>query len=406
MAGILDGIRVLEVASWTYVPMAGGVLAEWGADVIKVEHPESGDPQRGLISGGLFPGGATTNFTFEHPNRGKRSVGIDLGSEDGRQVLLKLAATADVFLTNFLPSARAKLRIDVEDIRAVNPNVVYVRGTGLGDRGPERNQGGYDNCTFWARGGSADIATPDEVDYPINQPGGAYGDSLGGLVIAGGISAALLHRERTGQAKVVDCSLLAMGTWATSFTIAGAAAFGLERFPMGGGRAASPNPLVNTYRTSDNRFLSLVILQADRFWPELVQVIGRPNLEKDPRFVDSKARNENKDACVAALDEAFAARTLEEWKEVLKAVKFVWAPVQTSGDIMRDPQVVANGYIRDVVGSDGNTFKLVAAPLQFDESPPDIIRAPQHGEHTDEVLQELGLDMDEIVDLKVKGALL
>jgi crotonobetainyl-CoA:carnitine CoA-transferase CaiB-like acyl-CoA transferase len=381
-------------------------LAEWGADVIKVEHPETGDPQRGLISGGLFPGGATTNFTFEHPNRGKRSVGIDLGSEDGRQVLLKLAATADVFLTNFLPAARTKLRIDVEDIRAVNPNIIYARGSGLGDRGPERNQGGYDNCTFWARGGSADIATPDELDYPINQPGGAYGDSLGGLVIAGGISAALLHRERTGQARVVDCSLLAMGAWATSFTIAGAAAFGLERFPMGGGRTASPNPLVNTYRTSDGRFLSLVILQADRFWPELVQVIGRPELEKDPRFGDNKARSENKVECVAVLDEAFATKTLEEWKTILGNVRFVWAPVQTSGDLMRDPQVLANGYIRDVVGSDGSTFKLVAAPLQFDEMAPDIVRAPQHGEHTDEVLQELGLDMEEIVDLKVKGALL
>jgi crotonobetainyl-CoA:carnitine CoA-transferase CaiB-like acyl-CoA transferase len=406
MTGIMDGIRVLEVASWTYVPMAGGVLAEWGADVIKVEHPDTGDPQRGLISGGLFPAGATTNFTFEHPNRGKKSVGIDLGSDGGRQVLLKLVATADVFLTNFLPSARRKLRIDVEDIRAVNPNIIYARGTGNGNRGPEADRGGYDNCTFWARGGSADIVTPPDAEYPMNQPGGAYGDTLGGLAIAGGIAAALLQRERTGEAAVIDCSLLAMGAWATSFTIAGAAAFGLERFPMGGSRTSMANPLVNVYRTSDNRFLSLVILQADRFWPELVRVVGRPDLEIDPRFVDSKARAENKEACIAALDEAFASRTFEDWKAALANVKFVWSPVQTTGEIIRDPQVVANEYIRDVEAADGSTFKLVAAPLQFNETPPDITRAPQHGEHTDEVLLAAGLDMDEILDLKVKGAVL
>jgi crotonobetainyl-CoA:carnitine CoA-transferase CaiB-like acyl-CoA transferase len=288
----------------------------------------------------------------------------------------------------------------------VNPDIIYARGTGNGNRGPEADRGGYDNCTFWARGGSADTVTPPELEYPVNQPGGAYGDTLGGLAIAGGIAAALLQRERTGQPAVIDCSLLAMGAWATSFTIAGAAAFGLDRFPMGGSRASMANPLVNVYRTSDNRFLSLVILQADRFWPELVAVVGRPELETDPRFVDSKARAEHKVACVAALDEAFAGRTFEEWKTALANVKFVWSPVQTAGEIIRDPQVVANQYIRDVEAADGSTFKLVAAPLQFDETPSEIVRAPEHGEHTDEVLLAAGLDMDEILDLKVKGAIL
>src|SRR5205823_2785068 len=154
MTRIMNGIRVVEVAAWTYVPMAGGVLAEWGADVIKIEHPESGDPQRGLVTSGLIPGGGNVAFVVEHPNRGKRSVGLDIASEEGRDLLMKLVATSDVFLTNFLPTTRKKLRLEVDDIRSVNPRTIYVRGTGNGPRGPESHRGGYDNCTFWARGGS------------------------------------------------------------------------------------------------------------------------------------------------------------------------------------------------------------------------------------------------------------
>jgi crotonobetainyl-CoA:carnitine CoA-transferase CaiB-like acyl-CoA transferase len=405
MVAIMQGIRVLEVASWTYVPMAGGVLAEWGADVIKVEHPDSGDPQRGLISGGLFSKAATFNFTFEHPNRGKRSVGLDIGVDEGRDVLLKLAATADVFLTNFLPPARRRLKIEVDDIRAVNPNIIYVRGSGNGNRGPEADRGGYDLCTFWHRGGSGDTATPPGVAYPINQPGGAYGDTMGGLSIAGGIAAALLHRERTGEALVIDCSLIAMGAWATAFTIAGVAAFGLERFPLEP-RERMGNPLVNAFRTSDGRFLSLVLLQSDRYWAELIEVMGRPELGNDPRFVDSTARADNREACVAVLDEIFATRTFEEWKSILANIEGIWAPVQTAREVIDDPQVIANGYVRDVTAEDGSTFKLVATPLQFNEAAPDVVRAPTHGEHTDAILLEAGLDMDQIMDLKVKGAVL
>jgi crotonobetainyl-CoA:carnitine CoA-transferase CaiB-like acyl-CoA transferase len=403
--GVMSGIRILEVAAWTYVPMAGGVLAEWGADVIKVEHPESGDPQRGLASSGLIPGGGRISFTVEHPNRGKRSVGLDLASEDGREVLMKLVATSDVFLTNFLPSARKKLRIDPDDIRAVNPNIIYVRGTATGSRGPEAHRGGYDNSTFWARGGSADTVMTSAMEYPPTQPGGAYGDTLGGMTLAGGISAALLHRERTGEAVIVDCSLLAVGLWATAYTIAGAAALDRDRLPAPE-RETAPNPIVNTYRTSDNRFVTLVMLQSDRYWPELMEKVGRPELITDPRFADMTARGKNNAECIAVLDEIFATRTLEEWKKVLLDVEGIWAPVQTPREVLSDPQVVANDYVADVAADDGSTFKLVATPVQFDEKPSTVTRAPGHGEHTDAVLEELGLDMEQILDLKIKGAVL
>lgn len=405
MKRIMEGIRVVEVAAWTYVPIAGAVLAEWGADVIKIEHPETGDPQRGLVTSGLMPSGpGSVNFMIELPNRGKRSVGLDLKHEKGREVLLELVKSADVFLTNFRPQARKSLRIDVDDLRAVNPDLIYVRGSGQGQRGPEAERGGYDACSFWARGGSADIIS-DPEDYPLMQPGPAYGDVIGGLTIAGGISAALFHRQRTGEALVVDNSLLATGMWATGGTVLMAGLFGFGRFPRGN-RAKVPNPLVLTYKTKDDRYLSLVMLESDRYWADLVRKVGRPELADDPRFVDAAARAQNSEACVGILDEIFASRTFEEWKSVLQEVEGVWAPVQTASEILEDPQVLENGYLREVEAASGTRFRMVASPLQFDEQPADLVRAPDHGEHTDEILGELGLDMDAIMELKIAGAVL
>jgi crotonobetainyl-CoA:carnitine CoA-transferase CaiB-like acyl-CoA transferase len=402
---ILNDVKVVEVAAWTYVPIAGAVLAEWGAEVIKIEHPENGDPQRGLVNSGLVPGGGTVSHMMEVPNRGKKSVGLDLASPAGREVLLKMAAEADVFLTNFLPAGRRKLGIDVADIRAVNPDIIYARGSAGGQRGPEAERGGYDLATFWARGGSADVSTPPELDYPILQPGPAYGDVLGGLTLAGGIVAALLHRKCTGEAMVVDNSLLAMGMWATGATLAGAALYGLDRMPSRR-HDEVPNPLVNYYRTKDDRYLLLNMLQYERFWPELMAAVGRPELAADPRFATGTAMAEHRGECVAALDGIFAERTYAEWKSALADIRGVWAPVQRASEIIEDPQAEANGYLVDVEAADGSSFRLVPSPLQFDETPPVLTRAPDHGEHTDEVLQGLGMTMEEILELKVQGTVL
>jgi crotonobetainyl-CoA:carnitine CoA-transferase CaiB-like acyl-CoA transferase len=404
--GIMDGVRVLEVAAWTYVPSAGAVLAEWGADVIKIEHPESGDPQRGLVSSGLVPSGpGGVNHMIELPNRGKRSVAIDLRTDEGHDLLMQLAAESDVFLTNFLPPARKALRLEVDDVRAANPRIVYVRGSGQGQRGPEADRGGYDGCSFWARA-VADIATPAGLEWPIAQPGPAFGDLIGGAMIAGGISAALYHRERTGEALVVDNSLLATALWATSASMLAAGLFGIGKMPSFD-RLQVPNPIVNTYRTSDGRFLSLIMLQADRYWPELVTKIGHPELVDDERFADAASRAENRRECVEMLDTIFATRTFDEWRALLMDIEGVWAPVETPGELLEDPQVLANGYVREVVSQSGTTFRMVPSPLQFDETPPDLTRAPDHGEHTDEVLGELlGLDTEQLLDLKLKGAIL
>ncbi|WP_395108068.1 CaiB/BaiF CoA transferase family protein [Actinomadura sp. SCN-SB] len=401
---MMSGVRVVEVAAWTFVPSAGAILTEWGADVLKIEHPETGDPQRGLVTSGLIPDGSV-NHMFELPNRGKRSVGLDLKSEQGRELLMKLVASADVFLTNLRPGARRRLGIDVEDVRAHNEMIIYVRGSAAGQHGPEADRGGYDQTHFWGRSGAADTVSPAQLDFTLTMPGPGFGDVIGGLALAGAISSALFHRERTGEAITVDTSLLALGAWAMGPTIAGAHAYQIKEYPKHT-PADAPNPLVNSYRTADGRSISLVMLESDRFWPELATAVGRPELIDDPRFLSHADRMKNNIACCAELAAAFATRSLEEWMRALKDLSGTWTPVRRPIEVPDDPQVTANGYIADLEDADGIPFKLVSAPVQFGERPGDVRRAPRHGEHTDEVLQELGLSMDEIIELKVGGAVL
>src|SRR3954467_6560458 len=284
MKDVLAGIRIVEVAAWTFVPIAGAVLSEWGADVIKVETPSGGDPQRGLISSGLVPGGDGVNFMFELPNRGKRSVALDLSTDDGRELLYKLVETADVFLTNYLPDVRQRLGIDVDDIRKRNPNIIYVRGHGQGARGEDAGRGGFDGASYWARGGLATAFRQAGTEWPADQRP-AFGDVLGGLTIAGGIAAALLRRERTGTPSVVDVSLLGLGLWSLGPDVTSAKLYENVELPSFD-RDSLPNPLVGTYPTKDGRFIILVLLQADRYWPDLCAHLERPDLLDDPRFKD------------------------------------------------------------------------------------------------------------------------
>ena len=404
MKDVLAGIRVVEVAAWTFVPISGAVLAEWGADVIKIEDPAKGDPQRGLISSGLMPGGSGVNFMFEVPNRGKRSVGLDLSTDGGRELLYRLVETADVFVTNHLPDVRTRLGIDVEHIRARKPDIIYVRGSGQGARGPEKNRGGFDAASYWARAGLAMAFKDPAAEWPVDQRP-AFGDVLGGLTIAGGIAAALVRRGRTGQPSVVDVSLLGMGLWALAPDVTMAKLFEGADLPKFD-RDSIPNPLVGTYPTKDGRFVTLVLLQADRFWPDLCAHLERPDLRDDPRFKDAPARFQHRRECIQILREIFRTRTYEEWRERLQTLKGVWAPLQTPLEVHGDPQVAANGYLEAITASSGAEFVLPANPVQFDETPPAVRRAPDHGEHTDEVLLELGLSYDEIIEHKAAGAVL
>jgi crotonobetainyl-CoA:carnitine CoA-transferase CaiB-like acyl-CoA transferase len=402
MARVLEGVRVVEVAQWWFVPSGGAVLADWGADVVKIEHPVTGDPQRGLVTSGFFPPTGGVNFMMEQSNRGKRSVGIDLGNPDGLKVLHRLVETADVFLTNFLPAARRRLHIDVEDIRAVNPKIIYARGHGHGVRGPDVEKGGYDAASFWSRGGIAHALTPAGADRPIMQRA-AFGDSAGGMTTAGGIAAALFHRERTGEPSVVDVSLLGTAMWILAPDIV-LAKFTDQEMPVFA-RTQAPNPIVNSYRTKDERWIFLNMLQPDRFWADFCHHIGRPDMVTDPRFESGMARFQNREACVGELDAVFGSRTLADWRERLATVEGVWAPMQTAKEVGYDPQALANGYLTEVDRGDGTTFTLVASPVQFDETTPALRPGPDMGQHTEEVLLAAGYTWDELAALKEAGAI-
>jgi crotonobetainyl-CoA:carnitine CoA-transferase CaiB-like acyl-CoA transferase len=397
----MQGVRVLEVAEHTFVPAASALLAEWGAEVIKIEHVERGDAMRGLASSGTVSLGGGVHVLLEHSNRGKKSLGLDLTSPEGLEVLYQLAATSDVFLTNKLPSVRTKLHIDVDDIRAHNPSIVYVRGTGQGEHGPDADKGSYDSLAYWCRSGIAQgMQQPDDRHVP-HPPAPAFGDSIGGMTIAGGIMGALFHRERTGEGTTVDVSLLGVGIWSMGAAMALSLQHQVPWGPLPKG-AATGNPLVSSYETKDGRFVSLTCLQAAKYWPEACEKIGRPELATDERFADGKVM-ENAAEAHDLLAEAFAERTAAEWREQLQDFSGQWTMVQHTLEAAEDPQTLANGYVREYETSDGVAFKLAAPPITFGDEPPPALRAPEFNEHGDEILTDLGLDWDRIVDLKVRG---
>jgi crotonobetainyl-CoA:carnitine CoA-transferase CaiB-like acyl-CoA transferase len=405
MTAPLSGVRAVEVATHVFVPMAGAVLSEWGAEVIKIEPPATGDPYRGLVTQGLHRLHSGVDPSFQQANRGKRSVSIDLKHPDGRQLLSRLVEQADVFVTNLRPDARRRLRLDVDDIRADNRSIIYVRGTAFGSRGPDSARGGYDSGSYWSRSGMQDVLSPPGAAWPTSARA-AFGDVVGGLSIAGAISTALYQRAAKGEPSVLDASLLASGMWQLQTDITYGTLEGPGPRPVAPERYAAPNPLMLPYRTADGRFVSLMMLAPDRNWADLCKTLGQPEMAMDARFVDMAARRRNARACVDWLDGVFAERDLEEWRRVLAEFEGEWAPVQRPYELHQDPQVRANGYIAQVDVGNGASIPMVVTPVQFDEQPGRPTRAPEHGEHTEEVLLELGLSWDEISALKGRGAIL
>jgi len=397
---VLDGVRVLEVAEWGFVPSAATILGDWGAHVIKVEHPRHGDPIRGLVTSGLVPGASGRNFFVEHLGRHKRSLGLDLAHPDGRALLDRLLPETDVFLTSFLDDARERLRLTYDDIRRVNPRVVYARGHGQGRRGPDARRGGYDGVSFWARGGVADrLGTPGR---PPLQQRPAFGDFIGGLAIAGGVAAALVHRDRTGTGLEVDVSLLATAMWVLSPDITAALLYD-RMLPAAGEMPSPPNPLVGTYACQDGRSLVLMMLQSERFWPLFAATIERPDLLE--RYPTAEARREQATAIRAELAAHFATAPRAHWIGRLAPSECIWGPFQSPLDLPDDPQVTANGYLLDSPAPDG-AVRVCANPVQFGGEPPVVERPAQDaGAQTEEILLELGLGWDQIAALKERGAI-
>jgi crotonobetainyl-CoA:carnitine CoA-transferase CaiB-like acyl-CoA transferase len=402
MTAILTGVRILEVAEHTFVPAASAMLADLGAEVIKIEHVERGDAMRGHQSAGMTRTNRDVHALLEHSNRGKRSLGLDLSLPDGRDILYRLAAASDVFLTNKLPRVRAKLGITLDRIRAANPRIIYVCGTGQGERGPDADKGAYDSLAFWARSGIATAVKRPEYDLLPLPPGPGFGDSIGAMTIAGGIMGALFYRERTGQPTTVDVSLLATALWAMGQSASLSLLAG-EPFGPGLDREVTRNPLSRVYRTKGDRYVALTCLHAGTYWKPLCDIINRPDLATDARFADHAALIAHTFEAVDALTSVFAEETADEWRRRLESFPGQWTIVQDVLEACEDPQTIANGYLQDCHTAAGAPFKLVAPPVQYDGQPCPPHRAPEFNEHGDQILQELGIEWDDVVALKLRG---
>lgn len=400
MAGPLAGIRVVELGVWVAGPSAGGVLADWGAEVVKLEPPE-GDPFRGLyltVAGAEVP----ANPPFELDNRGKRSLCVDLRTPEGRDIALRLIDRADVFVTNIRPQALDRLGLDFDTLAARNPRLVYGRVTGYGEAGPEKDRPAYDTGAFWARAGIAAALTPPGSDPPLQR--GAMGDHTAGMTLAGGISAALLARERSGAGQLVTTSLLRVGAYVLGWDTNACLRLGIKAWPMT--RTTMANPVISAYRAGDGRWFWLLGLQGQRHWPDLVAAVERPEWLTDPRWATMAGRRDHCAALVEALDAIFATRPLVEWGAVFDRVGMWWAPVQTTDELVEDPQAIAAGTFVDTPLADGSVAKMVATPVDFSGTPwHPAGPSPECGQHTEEVLLELGFDWEQIGALKERRAI-
>jgi crotonobetainyl-CoA:carnitine CoA-transferase CaiB-like acyl-CoA transferase len=391
---MFEGVRVVEVAGWHMVPAAGAVLAEFGADVVKVEHPSGGDPQRGVPVPGDRSSSSGVSLSIEQSNRGKRSVTLDIARPEGRAVLTDLVRTADVFLTNTLPSSRRKLHIDEADIRVVTPDIIYVRGDAVGRRGAEAGKPGFDYSVFWGRGGVAHaVAGPGAPEPVTPRPG--FGDRTSSMNIAFGVAAALYRRSRTGEGAVVDVSLLGSGIWSNSGDVVYSQGMGEDFSARAGGRTY--------HRTADDRWVIVTMPDPTRWWQELARRLGREDLLDDPRFATPAALAENRAALTEELAVGFSRFTLAELHRTLAGADVPWEPVLTPLEVGADPQVVANEYLAELTQPAGDRFLLVRAPVQFDETVPDLRPAPTLGEQTDVVLAELGYDEGAVSRLRDSG---
>jgi crotonobetainyl-CoA:carnitine CoA-transferase CaiB-like acyl-CoA transferase len=396
---LLEDIRVIELAEWGFVPSAAAVLADWGAEVVKIEHPQRGDPMRGLMAGGLIASTGDYNYMVEQMNRGKRSLGLDLAQPAGHEVFMKLIARADVLVTSFLEPARKRLGIAYDDVKDGNPRLIYARGHGQGQRGPDADAAGFDAVSYWSRSGIAHMLTAPKGSLVMQRA--AFGDVMSGMTLAGGIAAALFRRSVTGKGGLIDVSLLGTALWNLAPDII--ASHMLDKHdPRGNGSSAPklpPNPLVGIYTSSDARFIMLNMLQGDRYWEGFCRAMDREDLLSDERYDSFEARAENRDELGRIIRDEFASRTKDEWVERLATNDCVFSAVQSPLEAARDVQTAANGYlVQHPVDQRG---RLVASPVQYDNGTLEVLRgAPEVGQHTEEVLQELGYDWDAIVELK------
>ena len=383
---ILDGYRVVELGAWVAGPGAGGVMADWGADVIKVE-TAAGDPMRRVFSVGSGHM-QVQSPPFDLDNRGKRSIVLDLRDAGDLATMRRLIATADVFLTNLRPDALERMKLDHASVLPDHPRLIYASVSGYGLVGPDRLRPGYDVGAFSARSGLAYLQG-EVYGEPIGVRAG-MGDHVTSMNALTGILGALLYRERTGHGQLVTTSLLRAGIYSIGWEIGIQLRFG--KLATGQPRAEAANPMVNNYRAGDNKWFWLLGLEAERHWPGLVKALGNPDALTDERFADPRGRRKHAADCIAVLDAIFATQTRDEWTAVFDQHDVWWAPVQTAADVINDPQAIAAGAFVEVpagIDEASPAHVAVASPLDFSATTIQPGPAPGLGQHTDEILREL-----------------
>jgi len=396
---VLSNYRVVELGMWVAGPAAGGLLADWGADVVKVETPV-GDPMRRLFQ--LLAGhGQTQSPPFELDNRGKRSVVIDLARPEGVEVLLRLLDGADVFLTNLRPEAVQRLGLGPGDLAERFPRLVYASVSGYGLSGPETGRAGYDVGAFWARSGIASLMAPGDADPPGVRSG--MGDHVTAITAVAGVLAALLEREQTGRGQLVEISLLRTGIYSVGWDLGIQARF--DKLGSVQPRTTELNPMCNCYRSGDDRWFWLLGVEADRLWPKLCVALARPDLADDERYATARARRHHAAELVAELDVIFARSTRDQLTAAFDVHDVWWAPVNTPAEVLADPQAIAAGAFVDVpAGEFGPAHRAVATPVTFHGDPGRVVGpVPGLGEHTDQVLAAAGLDAAAIAALRTSG---
>jgi len=399
MAGPLDGVKVVEITMFQQGPVAGMRLGDLGAEVIKIE-AKTGDPARGFMKIiGAMAGLTGRNYYFEHTNRNKRSLALDLKTEKGMEILLALIDQADVFLNNMSIGAPIRMGIGPDVLLARNPRLIYAQASGWGRKGPDADALSFD-YTGIARSGL--MMSCGEKGSPPTQILPGIGDEIGGLTCAFGVTAALFAREKTGKGQVVDTSLMGSIIGALAFIMAAPAILGRE-FPREI-RARAGNPLYNHFRCKDEKWIAIAHLDPDRYWPKICRAMGIRELEHDPRFISIEARGKHAKELVAILDERFASGTRDEWSEILGKEGCIFTPIQTPTEVSNDPQAWANNYFIRVEHPDWGPIKMSGFPWDFSETPASWRRkAPEFGEHNEEILAELGYTAEEITSLREEG---
>jgi crotonobetainyl-CoA:carnitine CoA-transferase CaiB-like acyl-CoA transferase len=398
MPGPLEGVKVVELGVWVAGPAAAGVMADWGADVVKIE-PTSGDPARSFQF--MYGGNPPDNPVFELDNRNKRGVAVDITTDEGRDAAYRLIDDADVFVTNVRAAALQRSGFDYATLSLRNPRLIYGLITGYGLSGPDADRPGFDISAFWSRTGMAHLMTPAGNTIPTLR--GGMGDHSTGVTFAGAISAALFSRERTGKGQMVTSSLLRQGVYTVGFDLNMVLSWG--RHPPINNRFEARNPSVNTYQSSDGKWFFVVGVEGDRHWPPLARVVGKPELVADPRFDNIRNRAINSEELRTILDAAFATRTMDEWVRIFDTEPdMFWSPIHSPDEILNDEQLQHAGGLVDVPNGNGTT-RMIASPVDFHGTPgAQRSLAPRLGEHTREVLLASGFSDDEIDRMISSGA--